>query len=57
MNPRWLFPILAVLFAMLAWRAQQRPAAGGRARTWWLLALSFAAVSAWLHLAATAPDA
>lgn len=49
MDPRWLFPLLALVFAVLALRARGR--AGGAARTWGLMALIFAAVAAWLHLA------
>ena len=54
MDPRWLFPLLAAGFALAAlWRSLQG-GPGGRlmARTWWWLALAFAAVSAWLHLMA-----
>ncbi len=48
MDPRWLFPLIAVVLAVLALRARGRP--GGAARTWGLMALIFGAVSAWLHL-------
>ena len=52
MDPKLLMPLLALLFAGLAagqvWRQRQRRLQGA-ARTWAILAVSFAAVSLWLH--------
>lgn len=52
MSPAWLqpvhlFPWLALLFVLLALRRGRRAGA----RTWWLLALAFGAVAAWLRWA------
>ena len=54
MDPKLLMPLLALLFAGLAagqvWRQRQRQRRlQGAARTWAILAVSFAAVSLWLH--------
>lgn len=53
MEPRWLFPLLAVVFLVLAGARLLR---NGRrldpaARTWLILGVIFAAVSLWLRLA------
>lgn len=52
MDPRWLFPLLALVFAGLAIVQQVRRGHYGHpaARTWLLLAVIFGVVSAWLHL-------
>ncbi len=55
MNPNELFPVLAAVFAALSVlsglrRGQWR----GAPLTWGLMALIFAAVSAWLHWNAAA---
>ena len=50
MNPVWLFPLLAVGFAVAAvlrWARTRRWQ--GAAATWALMALIFAAVSLWLR--------
>jgi hypothetical protein len=53
MNPRLLFPWLALLFLVLAlWRAWRRGPRDPALRTWALLALVFGAVSVWLRLEA-----
>ena len=50
MDPALLFPWLAVLFAGLGlWRGLSTRSWRGAATTWWLLALIFAVVSAWLR--------
>ena len=53
MDPRWLMPLLATLFGLLAaqkaWRSRNLR---GATRTWAILASVFAAVSLWLHLGA-----
>lgn len=51
MDPRWLFPALAVLFVVLALgqRLRRGGHSNGAARTWLLLALIFGAVAAWLN--------
>jgi hypothetical protein len=50
MDPRQLFPVLALLFAVLAaagrWRQRRWR---GAPSTWALLALIFGLVSLWLH--------
>lgn len=52
MDPRWLMPVLAVLFAAVALRQWLRSVSWHPAlRTWVLLALIFGAVSLFLHLA------
>jgi hypothetical protein len=49
MDPRWLFPLLAALFLAAAlWRGGRLRRVDPAVRTWGLLALLFAAVSAWL---------
>jgi hypothetical protein len=50
-DPRWLFPLLALVFAAAAlWRAARSPSgARGAARTWGWMALLFGLVSLWLH--------
>ena len=52
MDPKLLMPLLALLFAGLAarqvWRQRRLQ---GAARTWAILAVSFTAVSLWLHRA------
>ncbi len=53
MNPRWLLPLLAAVFAGLALHKAWRQGASHPAvRTWALLAVIFAGVSLWLHTAA-----
>jgi hypothetical protein len=53
MDPRLLFPWLALGFAIAAaWRLLRARQFDAMARTWALLALIFALVSAWLHQAA-----
>lgn len=50
MDPRTLFPWLALGFALLAaWRVLRERRLGPASRTWALLAVVFAAVSWWLH--------
>ena len=50
MDPKWLFPVLAIVFAVVAaLRFARDRRVGPAVRTWLILALSFAAVSAWLH--------
>ena len=50
MNPKWLFPVLAIFFvAVGAWRFARERRFGPAVRTWVILAFRFAAVSAWLH--------
>jgi hypothetical protein len=50
MDPKWLFPVLAIGFAAVAaLRFARERRFGPAVRTWLILALSFAAVSAWLH--------
>ncbi len=52
MNPRWLMPLLALLFAALAlWRMGRVGRIDPGARTWGLLAALFGLVSVWLHWA------
>jgi hypothetical protein len=51
MNPKDLFPYLAVLFLALAgWRYSRERHWRGAARTWALLGIIFGAVAAWLNL-------
>lgn len=53
MNPRTLFPALAALFAGAAlWRRVRTGQWRGAAATWGWMALVFAAVASWLHIAA-----
>lgn len=53
LEPRVLFPLLAVLFALLALQGGlRRRRWRGAPLTWAWMALVFAAVSAWLHLGA-----
>jgi hypothetical protein len=53
MDPRWLLPLLAMVFAALALHKTWRSGASHPAvRTWALMALIFAAVAAWLHRSA-----
>jgi len=50
MDPKWLFPVLALVFALVAAIRFIRDRQFGPAvRTWVILATMFAAVSAWLH--------
>ncbi len=50
MNPLWLFPLLALGFALAgALRWARGGSARVGARSWLLLALIFGAVSLWLH--------
>jgi DMSO reductase anchor subunit len=52
MDPRWLMPVLSVLFAAMAVRQWLRSGARHPAlRSWVLLALIFGAVSLFLHQA------
>lgn len=52
MDPRQLFPILAVVFLALALVSRLRQGRfRGAPQTWLLLALIFGAVSLWLRLA------
>jgi hypothetical protein len=49
-DPKWLFPVLAIVFAVVAGIRFVRDRRYGPAvRTWVILAIMFAAVSAWLH--------
>jgi hypothetical protein len=53
MDPRWLLPLLAAVFAALALHKALRQGASHPAvRGWALVALIFAGVSLWLHTAA-----
>lgn len=53
MDPRWLLPLLAAVFAGLALQKGWRQGASHPAvRGWVLLAVIFALVSLWLHTAA-----
>ena len=55
MDPRWLFPLLALAFATAAaWQRMRSGSFRGAARTWLWMAFAFAAVSVWLH-ASTPP--
>lgn len=50
MDPKWLFPVLAIVFAVAAVvRFMRERQLGPAVRTWLILATMFAAVSAWLH--------
>jgi hypothetical protein len=50
MDPRWLFPLLALGFALAATlRFLRERRLGPATRTWSLMALIFALVSAWLR--------
>ena len=50
MDPKWLFPLLAIVFtAVAALRFLREREFGPAVRTWLVLATMFAAVSAWLH--------
>lgn len=50
MDPRWLLPLLAIVFAVLALVRRVRSGHWhGAARTWVLIAIIFGAVSLWLH--------
>lgn len=51
MDPKWLFPVLALVFALLAIGRGVRSGltVGGAVRTWALMAVIFGVVSAWLH--------
>ncbi len=52
MNPRWLLPLLAIVFAGLALqKARLQGRSHPAVRAWALLALSFGLVSVWLHTA------
>jgi hypothetical protein len=49
MSPQWLFPLLAAGFGLAAaLRCVRQRRLDAASRTWALLALVFAAVSAWL---------
>jgi hypothetical protein len=49
-DPRWLFPLLAAVFAVSTLvRMLRSRRLDPAARTWALLAVAFGAVSAWLH--------
>lgn len=51
MDPKWLFPVLAIVFALAAAiRFMRDRQYGPGVRTWVILAIMFAAVSAWLHV-------
>lgn len=51
MNPLWLFPLLAIMFALAAtWRAWRHGGLEPASKTWLLLALVFSAVSIWLRV-------
>lgn len=51
MDPRILFPILAVVFFALAgWKALRTRSWNSPVSTWALLGFIFGAVSLWLHL-------
>jgi DMSO reductase anchor subunit len=52
MDPLWLFPALALVFAGLSVVQRVRRGRFGHpaARAWLILALVFGAVSVWLHL-------
>ena len=55
MDPRWLFPLLALAFATAAaWQRLRSGSFRGAARTWLWMSVAFAAVSVWLH-ASTPP--
>jgi hypothetical protein len=50
MDPRWLFPLLAVAFAIAAaWRWTRTRRWRGAAQTWALMAAIFGAVGWWLQ--------
>lgn len=50
MDPKWLFPVLAIVFLLVAAiRFMRERQFGPAVRTWVILAAMFAAVSAWLH--------
>lgn len=50
MDPKWLFPVLACVFATAAaLRFMRERQVGPAGRTWLILAAMFAAVSAQLH--------
>lgn len=50
MDPRWLFPLLAVLFIAAAlWRRASSGHWRGAPLTWLWLALIFGVVAAWLN--------
>lgn len=50
MNPVWLFPLLAVVFAVAALLKRWRSGAWqGAAATWLLMALIFGGVGIWLN--------
>ncbi|WP_199873350.1 hypothetical protein [Ideonella sp. A 288] len=50
MNPRWIFPVLALAFALMAlWRTLRNGRLDPASRTWFTVALIFSAVSYWLH--------
>lgn len=53
MDPRWLFPVLAAVFAVAAaLRFAREKQFVPAVRTWALMAVIFAAVSIWLHYVA-----
>ena len=50
MNPVWLFPLLALGFALAAgWRWSRTRRWQGAVQTWSLMALIFGAVALWLR--------
>ncbi len=52
MDPRWLFPLLALAFALAAaWRWMRTRQWRGAVQTWALMAVIFGAVSVWLRYA------
>ena len=54
MDPRWLMPLLAVVFAVLAiHKARRAGLAHPAVRSWALMALIFAAVAVWLQRGAS----
>ena len=55
MDPRWLFPLIALtLVAAAVWKRLRSGSFRGAPRIWLWMAFAFAAVSVWLH-ASTPP--
>lgn len=51
MDPKAVWPVLALAFGLLAaWQIRRAGNGRGAARTWALMAVLFTAVSLWLHL-------